>query len=340
MIVGPLAHGAVLAVAPHELAVDGAVIVAVTLAVARGDHLVEAEVVGQGLDQVVGRRRGQHELTPGAAVLVEQAGDVGLHERFEGARRPARPACWAFVARPVGGEGGGLAGEHHRRKVLAEHVEGPEDQVLAGQVAIRHQPDGAQRRGDGRTAGPRQQRAVQVEEGGGPGRRGLGALGRLRRPSSPTPPSWTRASWMPSWGPRASGTWGRPWVHRSFLDLGREREEAGQGGWPASSGDWDRGRSASPARGRPLGEQMLTSAYVSLHCEPLHEICPTVLSDMCHHQERWISASSPPCWRWPTPAASRPPPASCTRCSRTCRPTWPGSRRSWRWCWSTGPAAR
>ena len=81
-----------------------------------------------------------------------------------------------------------------------------------------------------------------------------------------------------------------------------------------------------------------TSAVLSMPIvEQLQAICPTVLADICHHRERWISASSPPSPPWPTTAASRPPPAPCTPSSRTCRPTSPASSASWAHRSSTGP---
>ena len=126
VLVGPLAHRGELAGAPHERAVERAVVGAVGVdAVAGGDDVVEAEQVGERLDQVVGRRGGQHDRATGGAVLVEQAprrtaGPAPTSSAAAAARPPAPPPAtgpWPAATR--------LAGERHRRQRLADRVEQP-----------------------------------------------------------------------------------------------------------------------------------------------------------------------------------------------------------------------
>ena len=131
VVAGPGAHGPVLAVAPHELPVDGAVVHAVALAVAGGHQRVEAQAVGQRLDQVVGGGRGQHHGAAGPAVLAHEHLGVGLHQVPPGCRPPARRPPAPVALDQLAAKRGRLAGEHHRRAVLTEDVEHPEDEVLA-----------------------------------------------------------------------------------------------------------------------------------------------------------------------------------------------------------------
>ena len=54
-------------------------------------------------------------------------------------------------------------------------------------------------------------------------------------------------------------------------------------------------RSSNPARGGSWGEtNSLPRRCDATIVKPVHEICPTVLADMCHHLQRWTSASSTP----------------------------------------------
>jgi hypothetical protein len=163
--VGPRQDGAQLARAPHELAGDGAVVGAVDpLAVLGGDDLVDLQRLGEGSDDVEGRRRGQGDEAPGGVVLGDERPGEGLHERREevGGELPGplrrRP-------RPAGGEAGGVAGADHRQAVLPHHLEQPEQQLLAGDRPLRQQADLLERLRDDRPRPAPQQRAVEVEDG-------------------------------------------------------------------------------------------------------------------------------------------------------------------------------
>ncbi len=91
---GPVLDRGQLALAPDEVTGDGAVVVAVGLAVPGGDHVVESETVGERLHQVVGRRGGHDDLAAGVVVLGDDREGEGNDLVDEG----------------VGGDLAGLAG--------------------------------------------------------------------------------------------------------------------------------------------------------------------------------------------------------------------------------------
>ena len=103
-------------------------------AVPGGDDVVEAEPVGERLDEVVRRRRRQHDRPPGGPVLLEERPG----ERLDHRRQPVGGGLAGRLhrsPRAALGEGGPLAGEHHRRQRLADEVEQPVDEALAGDAA-------------------------------------------------------------------------------------------------------------------------------------------------------------------------------------------------------------
>ena len=153
-----------LAGAPHERPVERAVVGAVGVdAVAGGDHVVEAEQVGQRLDQVVRRGRGQHDRPAGGAVLVEQRRGQRLHHRDAAGRAAvAAPPAPRRCDLPLASVDG-LAGQRHRRQRLADRVEQAVQQCLARDRAA-DQAGLAHRRGEHLAGGAGQQRAVEVEE--------------------------------------------------------------------------------------------------------------------------------------------------------------------------------
>ena len=106
----------------------------------RGHDVVEAEQVGERLDEFVRRRCGQHELAPRGAVLLDERPGVGRDERLElfggglAGRLQSRRASilwWrsaAARARPIDGS------------VLADHVEEPVNRGLRRERSARR-PD-------------------------------------------------------------------------------------------------------------------------------------------------------------------------------------------------------
>ncbi len=131
-------------------------------AVAGGDDVVEAEPVGERLDEVVRSRRGDDHLATRLAVLVdERPGERLDHRRQRSGRGVAGLAH--RIACPAPGERGGLPGKRHRRQRLADRVEHGVEQLLAGdrpsdEAGVAHGVgvDAARR--------PGQQRPIQVEE--------------------------------------------------------------------------------------------------------------------------------------------------------------------------------
>ena len=125
------AHGRELAGRPHERAVERAV-VGVTVgahAVAGGDHVVEAQPVGERLHEVVRRGGGQHDGPAGGAVLSNTECGERLHHRHQPVG-DALGGCEHGGTRATLGEPHGLAGERHRRQGLADGVEQLVEELL------------------------------------------------------------------------------------------------------------------------------------------------------------------------------------------------------------------
>ena len=165
VLVGPLAHGRQLAGRPDERPGEiAAVGVVVRLdAVPRRHDAVEAEPVGERLDEVVRRGRGQHDRASLVAVHREHR----LGERLHHVDESVGDAVGGFPDRrpgPALGEIHRLAGERHRRQRLAHRVEQLVEHLLAGD-APAHQTGGSHGVGEDLATGTPQQRAVEVEEG-------------------------------------------------------------------------------------------------------------------------------------------------------------------------------
>ena len=159
----PLLHCGQLAGAPHERAVQRAVVRAVVVQpVAGGHHVVQPQAAGQRRHQVVGRGGGQHDRPPSGTVLLEQGGSQWLDHRRQRVRGVLRGALHDGP-RAALGERHGLAGQCHGRQRLAHRVEHAVEQVLARdrpghQAGLTHRP------GEHLPRRPGQQGAVEVEE--------------------------------------------------------------------------------------------------------------------------------------------------------------------------------
>ena len=164
MLLGPRADGLELARRPDERTVERAVVrVAVGGdPVAGGDHVVEAEPVGERLDEVVRGRGGEHERAALGAVLLEHAVGERLHHRHQpvgdavGGGQHRRP-------RPALGERHRLPRQRHRRQRLADRVEQREQEALARDRAA-DETGRAHRLAEHLATGAAQQRSVEVEE--------------------------------------------------------------------------------------------------------------------------------------------------------------------------------
>ncbi len=164
VLVGPLAHGGELAVRPHEVADDRSVVGAVVRhAVAGRDHVVEAEQIGERLHEVVRRRRGEHEQTAFAPMLVDHRPSPRLHEVEQHHRGRLRRFVHQRLP-PAPRDVRGLASQRHARERLPDAIEQPVEQSLARDHAARHHPRLAERRADDRPAGSGKQGAVEVED--------------------------------------------------------------------------------------------------------------------------------------------------------------------------------
>ena len=162
-LLGPVADRGELALGPHERPDDRAVERPVGVdPIARGDDIVEAEPVGERLDEVVRRRRGDDHLATRLAVLVDERPGERLDHRRQGSGGGVAGLAHR-VAWPPPGERGGLPGERHRRQRLADRVEDRIEQLLAG----NRTPDEAgvaHRLGVNGAGSAGQQRPIQVEE--------------------------------------------------------------------------------------------------------------------------------------------------------------------------------
>ncbi len=137
VLVGPLAHRSELAVGPHEVADDRAVVRAVVCdAVTGRDHVVEAEQVGERLHEVVGRRRREHEQAALSPMLVDDRPGPRLHPVEQQLRGRLRGLVHERLP-PTPRDVRGLAGQRHAREGLADPVEQPEEQPLARDRAAR-----------------------------------------------------------------------------------------------------------------------------------------------------------------------------------------------------------
>ncbi len=135
--VRPSTDGGELAVRPHEVADDRAVVRAVVGdAVPRRDHVVEPEEVGERLHEVVRRRRREHQETSFTPVLVDDRPCPRLHPVQEQLRGLLRGLVDDRLA-PAARDSRGLPGEGHARQGLPDPVEQAVEQVLAGDRPVR-----------------------------------------------------------------------------------------------------------------------------------------------------------------------------------------------------------
>ncbi len=182
---GPLPHRGELAPRPDEVAGDRAVEAASLVdRVARGDDVVEAQPVGERLDEVVRGRGREHHRPPGRVVLLDER----QRERVDdGGDRLGGRLGRGVEGRPVAalGHQRRLAGQEDRGQRLADQVEHPVEQALAGQLAgddaeVVHRPR------QQRAGAALEQGAVEVED------RRAGHGGRL-------PVTGRRAHHCPPW---------------------------------------------------------------------------------------------------------------------------------------------
>ena len=176
VVLRPDAHGLELPGTPHEQPVDGAVVGTFPLAVAGGDHIVDAEGIRQGLHQVERRRRGDDHLPSRLVVLVDEDPCEGLDVLDQSLGRPLTHSPYRIAVPPVG-HPGGLTGEQHGGQRLADHVEDLVDERLTGDVAVRDEAGRPQPLGDDGPARTAQQRPVEIEE-----RRSVASHGRTVDP--------------------------------------------------------------------------------------------------------------------------------------------------------------
>ncbi len=71
--------------------------------------------------------------------------------------------------RSAPGETDGLAGERHRGQGLADDVEEPVEELLAGHRVGSDETGGTHRTGEHLPRGPSKERPIEIEEGGGAG---------------------------------------------------------------------------------------------------------------------------------------------------------------------------
>ena len=159
----PLLDRRELAARPDEVARDRAVEPAVLVdRVARGDDVVEAQLVGERLDEVVRRRRREHDRPAGRVVLLDERErervDDGRDRLGGGQRRGVEGGTVAAL-----GEQGRLAGQEDRGEGLADQVEHPVEQALAGQLA-GDDPEVVHRPREQRAGAALEQGAVEVED--------------------------------------------------------------------------------------------------------------------------------------------------------------------------------
>ncbi len=150
---------------PHELALQLAGEGATLLAVAGGHDVVEAQPLGQGAHEVVGRGGGEHDGPALGAVVPDEGEGVGGDVEGQRVGRLTTQGP-QLLGVPSLGDQRRPPRQHHGRERLSHHVEEGVHGPLAREVALRHQPRAAQRPGDDPPAGPLQEGAVHVEEGG------------------------------------------------------------------------------------------------------------------------------------------------------------------------------
>ena len=203
----PLPHGVELAGRPHEVAGDRAVVGAVGVdAVARGDHIVETEQIGERTDEVVRGGGGEHERPPRQPMLGEELGGVRLDERDEAVGDGFGGELDGGLGLALG-QGGALAGDGHRRQRLPHHVEQAVHEVLARYGPTDEAGDPHRVR-EHLAAGAGEQRPVEIEErstlrrrGGGVGheRHRRGKRERRRWGSGASQPGTRRLGEPSSW---------------------------------------------------------------------------------------------------------------------------------------------
>ncbi len=191
--VRPLGDRPRLAATPDELTVDGAVVVPGSAAVAGGDHLVEAERLGEGTHQVLGGRRREHEDPALLAVLLDHLLGVGQHRLGATARRHALRLA-DQVDRPAPCSTCALACDEHRRPRLADQVEHAERERLERAGGDAEEADVTQRLADDRSACSRQQRPVEVEDRCGPSSLGRDLRSHVRGGSLAAMPARYRSA--------------------------------------------------------------------------------------------------------------------------------------------------
>ena len=194
---------------PHERSGERAVVEPVVVdRVPRGHDVVEPETVGERLDEVVRRGRGEHDRPAGGAMC----GKRRLGERLDHADEPLGNGVGRLLHGGLGtalGERDRLAGERHRRQRLADRVEHTEQHSFARESIPRSDPRAAWPRRTPRRC-TAQQRAVEIEERRTPlGRWGCGGTIAHRRHTTSAGPERRKATRpekreRPGWGIRVS----------------------------------------------------------------------------------------------------------------------------------------
>ena len=187
MVDGPLAHGRPLSQSPDEAAVEPPGVPALSLCVPGGDDVVEAQGIGQGGDEIQGRRGGQHDPEALGSVGLEGFEGPGLDQVDEGLDGAlAGPA--GGVGRPAPHVPGGGPGQPDGGQRLPEPVVEPVQEALAGDVApFAEDPLGHHGLLHHGPAGRPEECAVEIDEH----RTGLRSHATRYRPTSGS----GRASW-------------------------------------------------------------------------------------------------------------------------------------------------
>ena len=165
MLVGPRTDRGKFACTPHEGAIERPGIGAITVdAIPSGDHVVEAQQVGERLDHVERARRGHHNGTPCGAMLVEQGRGERLHQGQQAVRSQLGSSLYRGL-RLAPRQGDGLARQRHRGHGLADGVEQAEQKALTRDRAV-DQPGFLHRCREHLAGGAGQQGSIEIEEGG------------------------------------------------------------------------------------------------------------------------------------------------------------------------------
>ena len=218
MFFGPRRDGLELACGPDEGPFEGSVVGSViSHAVARGDHIVESESVGEWFDQVIGRRGGEHDGPASCARCMAKAASC---ERLHHGDQTVSYLISGRTDRRLGvalGKRDRLACEGHRRQRLADRVEETKQQLFSGK-RLRRQTGRTHGVGKDLPGCPSEQRAVEIKE------RGAVVGGRPHRPAGSSGCSAVRGCrhaatlwWRARSGPEK---WERPGWGSGSLNLG------------------------------------------------------------------------------------------------------------------------